>query len=649
MSYKRNPSILKPTINHIPRRNFLKMIGACAAATVVPACTTVGKKERSDQAKKPNILFFLVDDMGWMDSTVYGSKYYHTPNMERLASRGMRFTDAYAANPLCSPTRASILTGRHPSRFGITGASGHLPPQDDIPLLGTKAAAWRKMVCPRSRRYMPLEEYTIGEAFKEAGYDTAFIGKWHLGFEPWWPEKQGFDFTLASGQYPGPPSYHSPYGIHSLENGPDGEYLTDRLTDEALKYLEQSRENPFLLCMWHYAVHAPYQGKESIVEKYRDKVDPRGKQESQIMAAMIESMDESLGRILDKLDVLKLSEDTIIIFMSDNGGVDFSETAEGNTPTSNYPLRKGKATIYEGGTREPCMIVWPGVVRGGSTCNEVISSIDFFPTMLEMASIQPERKLDIDGLSIVPLLRETGTLKREQIFCHFPHYVLATKNLPGTYVRQGHWKLIRFYGEGPDRTFGYELYNLKDDISETTNLAEKMPEKVKQLDALITGHLKETGGIIPIKNPDYNPRLFNPITDKPIAGWIPSPDCTISPKNGMMHVSSVGKDPFLHTNEVPETQGNLILKLRMKSTGKGNGQIYWGTKSAIHFHGSRSVVFTMKHDNQWQDYSIDLPVDGCLHSLRLDTGQGAGEIVIESLRLVKPDGMEVKTWDFKTT
>jgi arylsulfatase A-like enzyme len=494
------------------RRSFIKFTGLGAAALMAPEIAT-GK---SDVNKRPNIIFILVDDMGWMDSSLYGSKYYETPNVERLARRGMMFTDAYAASPVCSPTRASILTGKYPCRLKITGPAGHLLPQPDTPLIKEFAAPRIKMVCPRSRRFLRLEEYTIAEAFKDAGYKTGFIGKWHLGRKPWWPDKQGFDINIAGGHSNSAPSYFSPYRIKTLRDGPRGEYLTDRLTDEALKYLDEHRDKPFFLSFWHYAVHAPFQAKDELIKKYRGKNDPRGKQNCPIMGAMLQSMDENLGRLLDKLDELKIADKTIIIFTSDNGGNMYDEVEE-TTPTNNYPLRGGKGTIYEGGTRVPCIVVWPDVVRPGTKCSEVISSIDFYPTMLEMAGIEKKKDHQTDGESIVPLLKGTGKLKREAIFCHTPNYKRDTAP-PSTYVRKGDWKLIRFYGEGPNRSYAFELYNLRDDIGETKNLADKMPEKVRELDALITVHLKDTGAIIPFPNPRYNPKVKAPVRVKPVHG-----------------------------------------------------------------------------------------------------------------------------------
>jgi arylsulfatase A-like enzyme len=470
--------------------------------------------EKTVQAK-PNIIFFLVDDMGWMDCTVNGSQYYETPNMERLAKNGIVFKSAYTVNPLCSPTRASILSGKYPERFHLTTPSGHLPPNPDTPLMKESAAAWNKVVCPDSRHFMPLEEYTIAEALKTAGYATAHMGKWHCGQEAYWPEKQGFDINIAGGSYPGPPSYFSPYHNVKLKDGPDKEYLTDRLTDEALNYLESNKDTTFYLNLWHFAVHAPYQGQMNLIRKYQQKKDPLGKQDNAIMGAMIESMDKSLGHILDKLDELKLTENTIIIFFSDNGG-NMYDLIEGKTATNNYPLRMGKGNIHEGGVRVPCIISWPGKIKPNQVSQELISSIDFYPTMLDFAGLIPLKNQILDGVSLYSLLMKGKPLKKRELYCHFPHYTPATDNYPSTSVHMGDWKLIRVYGEGPGQAPAYELYNLKNDIGESENLAEAYPKLVAKLDKLIEKHVNDTEGIFPVLNPKYVEGTESPMGKKPI-------------------------------------------------------------------------------------------------------------------------------------
>ena len=475
------------------RRTFLSLLATAPVAA---------------QSRKPNVVFFLMDDMGWMDSTVYGSKYYETPNMERLARRGMVFTDAYAASPLCSPTRASILTGKHPARTGITTACGHTQPGPaDKSRFPESAPPARKWLLPDSLCFLKPEEHTIAEAFKQAGYRTGHIGKWHLGLNPeHWPDKQGFDVAIHGKPDPGPPSYFAPYKFKSgtLKDGPEGEYITDRITEEALKFLdEQKGEGPFLVHIWHHAVHGPWGYKEDLAKPFDSKRDPRGKQNNAIMASMLKSADDSLGRVLDKLDQLGMTKDTVFIFFSDNGGNVHSRIGPKDLPpTNNEPLSEGKGRLREGGTRVPCIVAWPGVVKPGSKSIELISSVDWYPTMLEMAGLTPARGLTLDGVSIVPALKGKK-LDREAIFCYFPHGGPARPG--GVYVRQGDLKLIRYYDTGPEHTDELELFNLREDLSETTNVASKMPEKVREMDTMIDEFLQRTHAVIPKPNPAYNP------------------------------------------------------------------------------------------------------------------------------------------------
>ena len=364
--------------------------------------------------------------MGWMDSTVYGSRYYETPNLERLAKLSMRFTDSYSAAPLCSATRASIMTGKYPARLHVTGASGHVPTPEG-PLMPETGPPHQEVLCPRCQGYLPLEEFTLAEALKQAGYRTGFVGKWHLGHDDkYWPEHQGFDVNIGGGRWPGPPSYFSPYKIDNLPDGPDGEYIADRLTDEALAFIEQSKDGPFYLNFWQYAVHAPYQSKEDYRAHFEEKQDPRGAQDNAVMAAMIKSMDESLGRVLDKLEALGLMDDTIILFSSDNGGNMYDRTArdgtqlgawapEGRTPTNNAPLRCGKGSVYEGGVRIPTMVYWPGVAVGGTVSHEIINTIDYYPTLLEMLGIAPGPEQRFDGISFAPALHGKKTAARSRL------------------------------------------------------------------------------------------------------------------------------------------------------------------------------------------------------------------------------------------
>lgn len=623
------------------RRDFLRTMGLGAAALMTPRWLGAAPQRR------PNVLFILIDDLGWMDTTVYGSRYYDTPSIERLARRSMMFTDAYAANPLCSPTRASIMTGKYPARLGITLPAGHLPPlAPDAKIMPEEAPPHQKMLLPESRRHLPLEEYTIAEALHDAGYRTGFVGKWHLGHpEEYWPPAQGFDVNIGGGRWPGPPSYHSPYRISTLPDGPQGEYITDRLTDEAIKFLEAQGSDPFLLCLWHYAVHAPYQGKEELIEAYRDRRDPRGKQDNPVMAAMVKSMDESIGRVLDALDRLGQAENTVIFFFSDNGGNEYDRVEpEQWLPTNNDPLRSGKGSIYEGGVRVPMMVCWPGVVEAGARSAEVVSSIDFYPTILEMTRLQAKPDQTLDGESLMPVLEQTGHLRREAIFCHMPHVVNARTGMlgqPATWVRRGDWKLIRFYQTSEEFPNDYELYNLREDVGETNNLAAEKPELVRELDALIDGFLAATGAMVPRANPAYDPKALAEVD-----GWRPSGQCKLSRGDGILRLDSTGGDPFVWTNEVPKASGALVARFKMRSTSAGVGQFFWADEKVRQFGPTVRLNFEPVHDGEWHEYEVTFTSQGTLQQVRIDPSTAPGAVELDWVRLEGEGGVLLKSWDF---
>ncbi|MFO8055904.1 MAG: sulfatase [bacterium] len=462
------------------RRRF---IGQALAAAALGASGGLKAKPR-----RPNFVFFLADDLGWMDAGCYGSGFYETPAIDRLAEEGMRFTDAYAASPVCSPTRASIMSGKYPARMNTTQYfGGHRQGELDT---------------PDYVNHLPLDEFTLAEAMKAAGYSTFFLGKWHLGREPYFPGKQGFDVNIG-GNHTGLPvgGYFSPYFNPRLQGGPPGEYLTDRLTDEALSLME-SAARPFLLFLSHYAVHVPLQAEWEDMKKYWKKcfLNPRlgrfgleGKypervvQDHPVYAGMITALDKSLGRVMDKLAELGIKENTIVIFMSDNGGL---STAEG-WPTSNVPLRAGKGWLYEGGIREPMIVKWPGVTRPGSVCSEPVMSTDFYPSMLEMAGLPLRPDQHVDGASLCPLLRGEEGLGRDSVYWHYPHYS-NQGGKPSAAIRSGPYKLIEFYHDPR-----VELYNLDDDISEEHDLSEKIPAKAQELRSRLRRWQKEVDARMP--------------------------------------------------------------------------------------------------------------------------------------------------------
>ena len=495
--------------NPTDRRTFLKLLAAGAAGGVLSGlsgCRNPGRvtAARASRRRPPNFVIVLVDDLGWTDVSCFGSRYYETPHIDRLASQGMRFTNAYAACAVCSPTRAAVLTGRYPARVGVTDwiragfQGGRMPaPDEELPeYVNADDGVDRKLRCPRNPWWMELSEVTLAEALKPASYTSCHIGKWHLGADDWYPDKQGFDFNIGGCDFGQPPSYFDPYfrkgqgSIPTLEPRREKEYLTDREADEAVGFIRRHKDKPFFLYMAHYAVHTPIQGKKDLIEKYKAKTPTD--QKNPTYAAMVESVDNSVGRIMDTLDELDLRDDTIVIFTSDNGGL--------VGPTSNKPLRSGKGFPYEGGIREPVIVRWPKTVKAGTISHEPVTSVDYMPTICEAAGISPPSDRDIDGVSLLGHLKSAGRSKldREAIFWHFPHYRGSV--VPYSIVRAGDWKLIKRY-EG--KTF--ELFNLQDDLSETNELSEKMPQKVRELDVMLTVWLKKSGAKMPRPNPDYDP------------------------------------------------------------------------------------------------------------------------------------------------
>lgn len=430
--------------------------------------------------RPPNIIFMLVDDMGWTDVGCFGSKFYETPNIDRLAARGMKFTDAYSACTVCSPTRASILTGQYPARLHITDwIAGHVRPK-------------AKLTVPDWTMHLPPETFNIARALKSAGYATASIGKWHLGKQAFWPDKQGFDLNVAGCEIGQPPSYFAPYKISTLPEGPAGEFLSDRLTDEAVKFIKSNQDRPFFLYFPHYAVHTPLMAKQNVVAKYKAKADPTAPQHNAVYAGLVESVDDSIGKLTAVLDELKIADNTIIIFTSDNGGW--------APNTSNLPLRAGKGSAYEGGVRVPLIVHWPGVTTPGTVNHTPVISVDFFPTLLATAGVHVEASNVVDGHSIEPLLRGSEAANPHPIYWHYPHYHPGGATPYGA-VRDGDWRLVEFYEDSR-----IELYNLHDDISKAHDLAALKPEKAGDLRKKLHDWRQAVGAQMPTANPNYDPK-----------------------------------------------------------------------------------------------------------------------------------------------
>ena len=436
------------------------------------AATAVGQDQ-------PNFLFILVDDMGWTDLGVYGSDLHETPRIDAFAARSMRFTNAYAASPVCSPTRASILTGKHPARLHMTvwREAAKSPPLN------------RQLVPPVTADRLPHQEVTLAEVLREAGYLAAHVGKWHLGTAEFYPQTQGFDYNVGGTLWGAPQTFFFPYSgsrpfaglryVPHLEGGQPGEYLTDRLTTEALRILRRERGRPFFMHLAFHTVHTPIEGKPEFVEHYRGKLRESARHRNPHLAAMVGSLDENVGRMLDALDELGVADNTVVILTSDNGG--FVNKYAGLQVTDNSPLRSGKGSLYEGGVRVPAIIHWPGVTPPGSVGDAAISTVDYYRTILSIAGLQGDRSHNrfVDGIDLVPLLKDPAfEPDREALFFHYPHYYATTS--PVSAVRVGDWKLLRYY-EGSR----VELYNLADDLGESRDLAAEKPDLAAALLARI--------------------------------------------------------------------------------------------------------------------------------------------------------------------
>jgi arylsulfatase A-like enzyme len=511
------------------------------AAAVAPASTVAAER-------LPNVVLFLVDDLGATDLGCYGSRFYETPHVDRLAKDGVRFTQAYAACHVCSPTRASILTGKYPARLQMT---------DWLP--GRKEFPFQKLQNARIRQQLPDGEVTLAEALRKQGYATGHFGKWHLGEEPSGPLKHGFDVQVPRWNKGWPKAgYHAPLQLDGLEDQP-GDYLTDRLTDEAVQFIEEKKDRPFFLYLSHFAVHDPIQGRADLVKKYQAKlqrsapekegafvlegnpaaepplssdelaallkedayqgfrvfpkqtVKIKQRQDNVQFAAMVEGMDESLGRVLAKLQTLGLADNTIVIFVSDNGGMSAANFGRPDRvipparldaaySTSNLPLRGGKGWLYEGGIRVPLIVKWPGKGRSAAACDVPVISTDLYPSLLEMAGLATLPEQHVDGMSFVPLVQGATKLEREALYWHFPHYSNHGMQSPGGAVRRGDYKLIEYFENNT-----VQLFNLAKDPGEQHDLARQEPESAARLTAMLHRWRETVAAQRMESNPDYQP------------------------------------------------------------------------------------------------------------------------------------------------
>lgn len=603
-------------------------------------CHPLFAASQPDSAKasmgKPNVIVILADDLGWSDTTLYGTTtFYQTPNVERLAKRGMTFTRAYSASPLCSPTRSALLTGLSPARTGITVPNCHEPRVVLQATTGKKAAPDQKAIMPDPVTRLKTEYRTLAETLKDAGYATAHFGKWHLGPEPYSPLQQGFDFDLPHHPGPGPAgSFVAPWKFANFKEKSPGEHIEDRMAAEAVTWIEQQKEKPFYLNYWMFSVHAPFDAKKANIETHRGRIDPKDAQRSPTYAAMIQSMDDAIGTLLDGLDRFKLANNTIIIFTADNGGNMYNEV-DGTTPTSNRPLRGGKATMFEGGTRVPGVVVWPGIAQPGSRSDAIIQSEDYYPTLLEALVLKPAEGQRFDGHSILPALKGDA-LARKAVFQYFPHNPGVPDWLPpAVSVHRDDWKLIRIFHGSEKGAHRHLLFNLRDDLGEKNNLAAQKPELVAELDVLIEGFLTDTKAVVPVPNPAFDPAKYRPELegkqqpkgkakapaksaakgkddgDPALQGW-KARDCQAAVKDGILHLTHIGSACFLGFS-AGKHSGPTTAKFRIKAKA-GSSHFDWLSGGV----GSKEqrVDFTLK-GGDWEEISVELPAEGPLGIVRL--------------------------------
>ena len=673
----------------------------------------VGSSLGADAAP-PNVVLILADDLGWADTTLYGkTSLYETPNIERLASRGMTFTSAYAS-PICSPTRASIMTGQNPARHGMTAPAAHLDTERFEAVASENGPAHQKCTNVRSATRLDPDLPMLGQLLKKAGYSTAHFGKWHLGREPHSPLEKGFDHDLPHWHGPGPKSgYLAPWGYANpnFKEGQPGEHIEDRMAREAVTWLKnRDRSKPFFMNYWQFSVHAPFGAKPELIQKYRaklgDTVDALSEpgvlerlldshepgialpQQSPTYAAMVHSLDDAVGSLLDALDTEGIADETVIVFYSDNGGnihCGLEETAASGekyiTPiTSNHPLRGGKGGIHEGGVRVPAVVVWPGVTKPGSRSDVRIHATDLYPTILRMLDIERPKGHPIDGVDITKALHGEE-MERGPIFTHVPGHGNTPHWLPPSMsVHHEDWKMIRTFHYGEDRKHDYRLYNLRDDIGESRNLAADRPEKVRELDKLIEDFIAELNVVVPRPNPSFDPTKFDPSQigveagglkmppgfkgkpkrkpatkakgrseEKSMLGWV-ARNAEATVENDSLRINPAGRQPFVANARV-RVRGPVEVRLRIKAPKSGTGRLQWRTEGQDGFPESGQRKSFDVAGGDWQELSVSLPVESQLIHLRLFPSDTKRPTEIDWIEIGTAGGKasDRKRWDFKVS
>jgi len=659
-----------------------------------------------------NIVLILADDLGWADTTLYGkTSLFETPNIERLAARGMTFSSAYAS-PICSPTRASIMTGQNPARHGMTAPAAHLEVERFEAVAGETGPPHQKCTSVRSATRLDPDVPMLGMVLKDAGYSTAHFGKWHLGREPYSPLERGFDVDIPHWWGPGPKnSYLAPWGYANpgFQEGEPGEHIEDRMAREAVAWLKKrDRNQPFFMNYWQFSVHAPFGARPELIDRYRNKLghsvaglsspEVRGKlltshrpatglsQQSPTYAAMVHSLDDAVGSLLDALDAEGIADETIVIFYSDNGGnihcgLEETDVSGGRyiTPiTSNHPLRGGKGGIHEGGIRVPAVVVWPGVTAPGSRSDVRIQSTDLYPTILRMLNVESPGDHVVDGVDFSRALRGEQ-LDRGPMFTHVPGHGATPHWLPPSMsVHHGDWKLIRTFHYAEDGKHEYRLYNLREDIGESSNLAAAQPDKVRELDSLIEDYIAEAEVIVPLPNPNFNPAVFDPLKIGMQPGGLKMPPgfrraqqepSTAGPANAVdrksmlgwtaknaeatvegdsLQIRPTGRQPFI-ANARLRANGPVEVRLRIRARKGGTGRLQWRTENQKSFpKNGQSTSFDVA-GGDWRELSVPLDVTGRLVHLRLFMADSTRQTEIDWIEIGLKNGnvKDRKRWDFR--
>jgi len=618
----------------------------------------------SAAAEKPmNVIFILADDLGWSDTELYGTtKFYNTPNISRLAERGMLFSRAYANSPLCSPTRASILTGQTPLRHGSTAPNHHIRGEEHLRAKETPTAApFQKSTAPRPANRLDTSWPTLAKLIKAKGYATGHFGKWHLGHEPYSPLEHGFDMDIPHHAGPGPHKFYvGDWTYPNLKARHPKENIEDRMAEEAVKWMKTVKDKPFYMSYWAFSVHGPWDGHEHLVERYKKTLDENDEQRAPTYAAMVHTFDDAVGTLLDAVDELGIADHTAFVFTSDNGGNMYNTIDGGVPPTSNRPLRGGKATEWDGGVRVPCAVVWPGVTGKGTSSDQVIQSCDFYPTILNLLDIPLPEQWPVDGADITPALKG-GSLDRDGIFIYFPHATVGVPDWlpPSIEVVSGDWKLIRLFYHGADGGDELILSNFEDDIGEAENLASKYPEKTLQLNQVIDDYLQSVEEkALPLRNPNFQIKKYVPENrgvpkvqwKAPVGGvegFEEGGTAVLEKTKGYALLESTGKDPYLIGTQIhkkrPLRGGPFKVSFGMKSNSEGPGQLFYQSP----FNKKQSVEFDVKHDGVMHEVVVAVPAKA-MSGFRIDPGTATGRFEFTYIRIEDAAGKIAKEWAFAT-